>query len=242
MKKILAGILAAVSMLSVSATAFATDKTVTKPGEVEYDVSVTSPAIVLNLVMPAKISAALNPYGADLVILKGDTADEDVTAKNGIVGTAYKITNKSKDYGVYIDATATVTPSTGIVVKGTTVAGDDDDNKEACMGLVGLSTAPTKTKGFTLATSTAATGTAQGSLVLDSTVEADKEAGVAKATTSQKKFMYMKAATDDADTDAYMAFVGELEGGDDIEWTEDDTIEVSLILKVTAGPKTFPTP
>ena len=178
---------------------------------------------------------------ADMVILKGATADDDVTASNGIISTAYKITNKSKDYGVYIDATATVTPSRGVVVTGTAAGTADPDNKEACLGLVGLSAAPTKTKGFTLSESKPADKTNQGALLLNSKEEANPTKGLAKATTQQKKFMYLKAVDGDADVDAYMAFVGELEGGDDIEWTEDDTISVSLILKVTAGPKTFPT-
>ena len=231
-KKILAGVLAAASALSMSVSAFAADDTqsVTGNGELEYDVEVTAPTVVLNLVMPAKLEAALNPYGADIVILKGETDDANVTSSNGIVSTAYKITNKSKDYGVYIDATAVTKPSKGITVTGATLG--TTEGKDACMALAGLSKAPTKTAGFTVAASTAATQSAQGTLLLDSTADGGK--------TEQKKFMYLAAAGDDSDTEAYMGFVGTLESGDDIEWTEDDNINVNLVLKISAGPKKFP--
>lgn len=256
MKKILAGVLAAASMLSVSATAFAasTDKNVTKAGELTYDVAVTAPKIVLNLVMPAKMSAALNPYGADIKLEPNDSSSTNTT-KLGIASAAYKVSNKSTDYGVYIDATAITTitttdkpnadktPAWGVV---TTAITANSGVKNANMALMGFANVGAmKSTTAPAAANAKATATAQGALVLDSTVAADKTAGVAAGQTSAKQFMYLKAATDaDTPTDAYMGFLGVLgssktDGSADVEWKEDDAINVNLVLKISAGPKTL---
>lgn len=246
MKKILAGVLAAVSMLTVAASAFADDKNVTAAGELEYDVEVTAPKVVLNLVMPAKMAAALNPYGAEIKL------DADGTNKStkGIASTAYKITNKSLDYGVYIDATAITTivttdkpnadKSPAWNVKGTSVT---DGTKGACLALLGVNNV---TGNPVAAVSAAAKSNAQGSLLLDSTVVANKETGVAAGQTSQAKMVYLAAATKSGDTvtetDAYLVFAGDLaksSAAKEVVWNEDDAINVSLVLKVNPGPKTF---
>lgn len=242
MKKILAGVLAAATMLSVSATAFATSKNVTKPGEVEYEVAVSAPKIVLSLVMPAKMTAALNPYGAEIKL--SDSADAK-TSKLGIVSPAYTITNNSKDYGVYIDATAVTkvktkdeTPwkvTTTAVAKGTKaanlmLAGYDDE--DAMSQVTTIKTA-----------SAAATASEQGVLVLNSDAAADPDTGAVAGQTSQKKAFYVAAADAEAES-IVIGFLGKLaesDTGKEVEWTEDDSISVDLVLKVTAGPKTFPT-
>lgn len=252
MKKIIAGVLAAASMLSVSATAFATDKNVTKAGEVTYDVAVTSPKVVLNLVMPSKMAAALNPYGADIVI--DNTDDTKTTVTNGIASAAYKVSNKSVDYGVYIDATATTTVTTSDKTKWAVKAEAPatDGTKSAQLALVADDTVAklqTKAKGTIPTTSTAATATAQGALVMNSTAPADTSKGLTAGQTQQKKVFYLKAATDaDTPVDMYMGLFGALakDGTKDskpveVVWNEDDAINVALILKVSAGPKTLAT-
>ncbi len=249
MKKILAGVLAAVSMLSVSATAFAssTDKSVTKPGEVAYEVVATTPKIVLDLVMPAKMAASLNPYGADIKI------DADNSMKLGVVSLAYKVANKSVDYGVYIDAKAVTTITTTDKKKAdgsnawdvvTTAITAKQGVKNANMALQGYASASAmKAATAPEAASKKAIASAQGALVLDSTVKADKEKGIVAGQTEQKQFMYLKAASDaTSPTEAVMGFIGVLgtskdDGTADVEWKEDDAINVNLILKVTAGPK-----
>lgn len=250
MKKILAGVLAAASMLSVSATAFATttDKTVTKTGELTYDVAVTAPKIVLNLVMPAKMAASLNPYGAEIKM----KTDGSVVSKNGIASVSYSITNKSQDYGVYIDATAitTVTTSdkTKWPVKKTGAA--TDGTKGADLALIVSSTeSAAKLAPTTQPSADAAmTASADGVLMMDSTAVADKTKGTVAGQTSLKKWAYIKAATGDTDADAgvaYMAFCGQLAKSSttsEVVWNEDDAINVNLVLKVTAGPKTYPAP
>lgn len=252
MKKLFAGVLAAATMLSVSATAFAsTDKSVTKAGEVTYDVAVTAPKVVLNLIMPAKMAAALNPYGAEIAIKKtGDIVDNK--SVKGIASTAYKITNKTTDYGVYLDGTAITTITTNDApdattkktwqCTGTTVT---NGTKSACMSLLALSSLgddPT-------AKASKAFASGEGALLLDSAVEANKTTGVLAGQTSQKKFAYVPAATTGdsaADGEIYLVFAGDLaqstgSGANlkEVVWNEDDAINVNLVLKVTAGPKTL---
>lgn len=252
MKKILAGVLAAASMLSVSATAFATttDKTITKAGDVTYDVSVVAPKITLDLVLPAKIAAALNPYGA---AIKFDPSDATKTAGTGIVGTAHKISNKSVDYGVYIDASAITTITTTDKTKWTVKsdAADTDGTKGAAMALVAAATAANVNPATFPAAEKGAAATVDSVMYLDSTVVADRTNGVAAGQVSKKKFAYLKAATSDGATpptitsaDAYIGLTGKLaaskaDGSADVVWNEDDAINVNLVLKISAGPKTY---
>ncbi len=255
MKKILAGVLAAASMLTMTVGASAaatttTDKPIKAAGEVEYEVAVTAPKVVLDLILPAKITAALNPYGADLV-LKAESAanaNDAVTTNAGIASVAYTITNNSVAYGVYLDATAkTTTSSKNIVVKN---AAPTANTKEAQLVLAGAADAdglkaiadadlPTASAAFADPT--------QGVLVLDSTAEANTAAGLAAGQTKMKKFMFIPAAAPGANagdpatpSTAAMGFLGKLGTGDDVEWGEEDAINVALILKVVAGPKGAP--
>lgn len=251
MKKILASVLAAASILTmtVSASATTTDKNILKPGEVTYDVAVTAPKVVLNLVMPAKMTAALNPYKADI---KYDPDSASTTSKNTIQGIAYKVTNKSEDYGVYIDATAITTITTTDKKKAdgsnawdvitTAVA---DGTKNANMALIAGSTVAKIAPSSVPTASAAMTSSADGVLLLDSTVKADKTTGVAAGQTSLKKWAYAKASTGaGSEGIIYIGLTGKLALDDttnkkEVVWNEDDAINVNLVLKVTAGPKTL---
>lgn len=241
MKKILAGILASASLLTMTTSAFAATKEVKAAGDVEYDVAATTPKVVLNLIMPAKMSASLNPYKADIK-LNADVVDEDgnvttqaTTTDAGIASLAYEITNMSLDYGIVIDATATTAVSTA---KGETWAvkttAPVDGTKGAQMALI---TADSVDDFKTLAESDMNDTTA-GALLLDSA-----------KTVKAKKFINMSASgtTTDADGNtvpagvtSYIGFAGKLADSNaakDVEWTEDDAINVALVLKVVAGPK-----
>ncbi len=257
MKKILAGILASSTLLAMTVSASAAEtKAVKAPGEIEYDVAVTAPKIVLDLVMPAKLSAALNPYGADLKLSVGaDATDpaDDVTTTAGIASVAYTITNNTTDYGVYIDATATTTITTADKDKWTVAAAaPTDGTKGAQMVLAGADDAD-GLKAIADAIPTASTAFAdptQGVLVLDST--AKDAAGKVTGQTSLKKFMYLTAAAPGAaagdpvtPTTKAMGFLGKLAQSSatkDVEWAEDDSINVALVLKIAAGPKGAVTP
>ncbi len=250
MKKILAGILAAASMLTmaVSASATTNEKAVTKPGEITYEVPVTAPKVVLNLVMPAKMTAALNPYGAEITVVPGANAGDPAVNKStkGIASLAYKVTNKSKDYGVYLDATAITTITTSDAPKadkspawsvtGTSVTAG---TKGACMSLLALETVGDDA-GATA--SKAATSSGQGALLLDSTIPANKDTGVVAGQTKQAKMAFVKANDGSDDGVVYLEFAGDLGKSSstvDVVWNEDDAINVNLVLKVVAGPKTL---
>lgn len=247
MKKILASVLAAASILSmtVTASAAANEKAVTKPGEITYEVPVTAPKVTLNLVMPAKMTAALNPYGAEIKI---DPTDAEKVVVNGIISTSYKVTNKSTDYGVYLDATAITTVTTSDKAKWNVKSGASATagTKGADMALISNKTLPTITskKIALISTNAAQTGTTGGALMLDSSVTVDKANGVAAGQTSQKKLGYIAASDGTNDGVTYLMFVGELaksSSNAEVVWNEDDAINVNLVLKVTAGPKTYPT-
>lgn len=252
MKKILAGVLAAATMLTMSLSASAaTTKAVTKPGEVTYDVAVTAPKIVLNVVMPAKLAASLNPYGAEI---KLDAETTPTTSTNKIASTAYEVQNLTKDYGVYLDATAITTITTTDATKWTVSAAKLTDGvKGAQMALIvdkDKATIKADIDGSAALTSKAFDDT-DGKLVMDSTVAADKTKGVVAGQTNQKKVAYIPASADGTTAQKiYMGFAGCLsktkgEGTTSeqaVEWKEDDAINVNLVLKVVAGPKTFPTP
>lgn len=249
MKKILAGVLAAASLMAMTVTASATTKDVTKAGDISYTVTAKAPAVVLKLKMPAKFEAALNPFGADI---KLDKLEEPTTTNAGIASVAYDVTNKSADYGVYLSATAitTVTRSdkdeTWTVNK--TAVKTDGKLKAANMALVACKDAAAlKALGeaATPAASAAWDDTdKQGVLVLDSSVAATDT--VKAGETSQSKLAYVPAIAGEVEEEKIvMGFIGKLASGQDgtnpeITWYDDDAINVSLVIKVTAGPKTYP--
>lgn len=258
MKKILAGVLAAASMLSVSVTAFATDKIVTKAGDVTYDVAVTAPKIVLNLTMPAKMSAVLNPYEATIVVTpevkadsaKGISAASAVESTKKITSAGYKVSNMSEDYSVTIDATAITTVTTTDKEKWTvSTTAVTDGTKGANMAFMAAAAA-SDLNPTAVPSASAKWASSKGTLVLDSTVEADKENGVAAGQTTQKGFAVVPAQTPksaDGSTPAkpgvtYLGFTGKLagdkaDGTASVEWKEDDAINIALVLKVNAGKK-----
>lgn len=237
MKKFLAGVLAAASFLSVSAPAYASGtKTVTKQGEVSFDIAVTNIKIVLNVALPAQMKAAINPYGNDFQIDELNT----IRTQNGIVSVAYPVHNYDTDFGVYIDATAITNTSnkTWSVTKDTLTPGV----KEANMAFTASSTeAGIATYSNTSRAATSATS--QGNLPLDSTVLADKSKGIANGQTSQNKVAYVPASADGEEPSIiYIGFAGKL--SDDaadkpVNWTDGDYINVNLILRLTPAPKTL---
>lgn len=245
MKKILAGILASASLmataLSASASSYTPEsydsKVVSKAGEVTYDVAVTAPKVVLNITLPAKMKAALNPYGAEIAL---STANKST---KGIASVAYEVTNSSKDYGVYLDGTAITTVTTSDTTKwkvtGTSVTAG---TKGACMSLLALDSL----EDDPVAETSKAFTSGKGSLLLDSTVAANATNGTVEGQTSQKKFGYVAAATESTATQKiYLVFAGDLAKSGtgstpvEVEWKDDDAINVNLVLKVTAGPKTL---
>lgn len=241
MRRFFAGVLSsltALAVLSVSVPAYAADvKNVTKPGEISYEVVAKSSKIVLNVVLPAQMKAALNPYGNDFQLNDQNT----IHTQNGIVSVAYPVHNYDTDWGVYIDAvavTATSNEKTWSVTTDALTPGERGAN---------MALTASKTEAGIAEYSNvkkAATGAAsQGNLPLSSTVPADKENGISKGQTSQKKLAYIPASADgETPSIIYIGFAGKLaEDSADtvINWTENDYINVNLVLKLTPAPKTL---
>lgn len=236
MKKLIAGFLVIVSVLSVSASAYAAEKKMTKPGEVEYDVSVTNPKIVLNVVMPSQMKAAINPYGNDFQIDDLNT----IHSQNGIVSVAYPVYNLDKDYGIFIDASAVTTTSSTkwSVTKNALTPGVKGANMA-----VTASASEGGIPQYSNVAKAATSATDQGNMPLDSTVPADKAKGISKGQTSQKKLAYVPASNDGTTPQKiFIGFSGKL--ADDsadkiVNWTDSDQINVNLVLKLTPAPKTI---
>lgn len=127
-KKILAGILAAASILSVSAVASAEDtsKTTTFAGDsqpdakgVEYGVNAVVSYGSVDCVLPAtsvleKNSVVVNPYGA---AVKDKDADASVPANTRFIASPYyKIENNDANNGLKVIATVSVKSATGLVI------------------------------------------------------------------------------------------------------------------------------
>ncbi len=237
MKKFLAGALAAALVLSVSAPAFAAgEKTLTTQGEVEYDVSVGYPDVVLNIALPGQLRVALNPYGNDFQL----TELGMIRTHNGIVSVAYPVLNYDTECGVFFDAKAFTTTSSSKWavtknaltpgVKGANMAFTASDTAE---GIANYSNVNRK----------ATSATSQGNLVLDSTSPYDKEKGLARGQTIQQKVAYVPASADgETPSKIFIGFTGMLAEDSDttpVNWTEDDVINVNLVLKITPGPKTL---
>lgn len=251
MKKILAGVLAAASVMAMTVTASATTKDVTKAGDVTYTVTAKAPAVVLKLKMPAKLEAVLNPFGADI---KLDKAETPTTTDAGIASVAYDVTNKSLDYGVYLSGTAITTITTTDIKEDktanwavtTTAVVDDGSKKSAQMALVAVKdVAALKAAGAAVPTESKAYDGTDGALVMDSTAAANTTKKTVAGQTDQAKFAFVPAATADVEEQKIvLGFVGALASGtkNDVEitWYDDDAINVNLVIKVTAGPKEFP--
>ncbi len=237
MKKFLAGLLAAVSVLSLSAPAYAANsKTMTKQGELSYDVAVEMPEIVFNVALPSEMKVALNPFGNTFQLDELNT----VRTNNGIVSVAYPMENYNKDYGFFLDATAITSTSTDrwFVVKDALTPGVKGANMAflASQDEEGIAQYSNTNRAATSVSS-------QGNLVLDSTVQRDNEKGIARGQTSQTKVAYVPASADGTTpSKIYIGFTGKLAEDSDttpVNWTENDVITVNLILRLTPGPKTL---
>lgn len=229
-KKILASVLAAASVLSVSATAFAADagvtapdktKTITKSGETEYEAEAGVLGVVLDVVLPAQMKAFINPYGAEVAIDAQATATKST---DGIVSWAYEVVNNTADYGIIIDVKgAKATPSKDVsllsAAPGTTGAKSALIELKAGANQAGVKYAAGDTA------STAATTSAQGKLIFTATEQ------------DLAKFAYAAPATT-----IYIGITGALEKGSATtpaaEWTEDDTITCAYTLKINPAAKT----
>lgn len=243
-KKILAGVLAAASVMAMSATASAVEapdktKAVTKPGETEYEAGVGLLSAQLDVELPAQMKAFLNPYGATVAVNEDTDASKIVNSKDNIVSWGYEVVNNTEDFGIFVDVKDLAgKASTGITLKD---AAPTAGAKEAWIALVGGKDA----------------ATAQGAAAI---APAAKTAVIAKAKTSeagvqsclpvkadgskdsQAKFVYCQAkdkAGTNTMTKGVIGITGILAKSSstaEVEWTEDDEITLSYTLKISPAP------
>lgn len=238
MKKILASVLAAASMLTMSATAFATETTVndptkniTKGDEFSYEVNATSPKVVFDVLMPAKLTAWLNPYNANMkIVLKKDKDDAydspaplltaisaDTTSSASVGSVAYRVINRSTEYAVSIDAKATTTVNTADekpwAVKGNSVTAG---TKGAAVQLIFAGAESELVKGASGAEPTLTSGSAKkgsataGRLELNSEAKENTKLGLEAGQVEQKAWGWLgKATVDSADEPTKFTVVGQ---------------------------------
>lgn len=247
MKKIMAGVLAVASVLSVSATAFAAPaapdntKEITAPGSAEYEAGVGMMGAELSVELPAQMKAFLNPYGAEVAITDQAVAPatDPATSKEGIVSWAYEVVNNTEDFGIMIDvkaAKATVGTGITMVAPGSVTDGSSATDKQVALVLQAGATAEDATTYDAAKTATTpANATDQGIFVFETTEK------------SKSKIAYVpaKAKTDTTGKKVYLGLTGEINkqytsGADteDLEWTEDDTITAAYTLKINPSAKT----
>lgn len=131
-KKILAGVLAAASILSVSAVASAAETSKSNKGTYTVTAGVTEGEV--DVTLPAADDVAkgvfLNPYHT---AVKSDTNKN----KSGVASKVFKITNNDSTDSIKVMATVSVSRATGVVVKDmrlnkTSVKGNDATGADAC--------------------------------------------------------------------------------------------------------------
>lgn len=246
-KKIMAGVLAAASVLAVSATASAVEapdktKAITKPGETEYEAGVSAMTAELDVELPAQMKAFINPYGAEVAISEKVGTTEAVKTTYGVLSWAYEVVNNTEDYGIMIDikdGIATVPADVTLTTPAATL-----DDKKIGIALVSAKDAATLFPStFAPATASAkAAATAGGKFVFTN------------AKTSQPKFAYAPAKTkDDGAGKVYIGFQGiagkkyaaadatkGIAAGDPVDWS-DAEITCTYVLKINPAAKTAAT-
>lgn len=234
MKKILAGVLSAATVLSLSATAFAapaapdTTKAVTKPGETEYEAGVGMMSAELDVELPSAMKAFINPYGAVVAVEEGASA---ATSNAGVVSWAYEVVNNTTDFGIMIDVKAgKVTPAATVAIAAPGTA-ETATAKTAALVLQAGATAAEATKydkAKTASAQAAANGT-QGIFVFSTTADNKSKIAYAPAKTTAPGKVYL----------GLTGAISKVDGaGEDLEWTEDDTITATYTLKINPSAKT----
>lgn len=231
MKKIVAGVLAAASVLSVSASAFALEggdtKAIAKPTTMEYEVTPGLLSVELDLEVPAKLQAFLNPYGATVEVKEKIGTTAAITSSNTLVSYAYEFVNNTKDFGVSIDVTQKTTENGAAkcATAGTTGSVKNIQMALQCANTVALAEAVPSSPANAKMTSSAA-----GCIVM-ATGDATTQSGWGHVDSYNE--------TTKTPGKSYAAFVGKLEtkNTDVLDWTEDDNLTVALTFKFNPGAK-----
>lgn len=216
MKKIMAGVLAAASVMAMSATAFAVEapdktKAISKPGTAEYEAGIGFLTAELDVELPGNMKAFLNPYGASVAVTEETTPTK---LNSSIVSWAYEVVNNTEDFAIAIDVVdAVATPSKDVSIAASIAANETD--KKAVVVLKSDAD-PSK-------------------LAYDSTKDIANKAGCVLFTTTkatQKKFASVPAKVDNEAGKTYIGITGDLTSVDEVDWTEDDSITCTYTLKI----------
>lgn len=246
-KQILAGVLAGVTALSTSAAAFATaptdkeKKDITALTETKYSVAVGFLDVKLDVTIPTKMVAFLNPYSA---AVKVDNATTPTTANDGVVSWNYEIKNRTADYGINVDiiganakvtkglsmATASDLPGAGEVMVGAA------DNKKVFLAL--LASKPGDPTSFLTVDDNLVN--TQGNAVGSTPAEGAYIFKTIDAKTGEDftKFAYVPNSADGTEQVTAIAFRGNLSqntaadgSGTDLTWTKSDKVTATFSLK-----------
>lgn len=217
-KKILAGVLAAASVMTMSVTASAVEapdktKAVTKPGTAEYEAGIGFLTAELDVELPAQMKAFLNPYGASVAVTEDATP---VKLSSNIVSWAYEVVNNTEDFAIAIDVVDAVATTSKDVTLASTIA-DADTTKKAVVVLKAADDA--------------------NNLAYDSSADTANGAGCVVFTgtkTTQKKFASVPAKTATGAGKTYIGITGALTDIDKLttDWTDEDTITCTYTLKI----------
>lgn len=229
MKKIMAGVLAVASVLSVSATAFAAPeapaqtKEITKPAETEYEAGVGMMGAELSVELPASMTAFLNPYSAEVDV---DAETTPTKSKEGIVSWAYEVVNNTADFGIMIDVKhAKATPAATVAIDAPGTAEAANVKTAALVLQAGDTAADATTYDKTITATAQATATKQGTFVFGTT-EASRSK-IAYAAPKGKVYLGLTGAISKVNAT-----------GEDLEWTDEDTIAAAYTLKINPSAKT----
>lgn len=221
MKKILAGVLAAASVMAMSVTASAVEapdktKAITKPGSAEYEAGIGFLTAELDVELPGQMKAFLNPYGASVAVTEKVGTTDPVKLNSNIVSWAYEVVNNTEDFAIGIDVVgAKATPSSGVSIAASVA--DADTTKKAVVVL--KSADDPADLAYDSATDTA---NGPGCVVFTTTATDTKKFASAPA---------KNATTKDAGK-TYIGITGALTPIDNVDWTEDDTITCAYTLKI----------
>lgn len=216
MKKIGALIMACVMALSLAATAFATDATVTDPAK-GASVKVTGSTLLptIKLTVPTAAGVVLNPYGMKL---KDDLTglDSGGTISGKVVSAISNITNLS-DVKIKVGVTATAT-ATGLTLAKASVASITGKDKQAFVKLEMITADDANSDAD-------AFGTPEGEIIL------------ATAATSLKTPIELAASTDGNSAAAggvlAFRFTGDTSSEPTTAWTNKDTVTANLAFTFT---------
>lgn len=227
MKKILAGVLAAASMLSVSAVAFAADnETNLTTGAHTYEVTAAFSAGTVDVTLPTELDGSIffNPYGSPV-------KTGSVSNTGAVASPVYTIKNNDGTDGIKVMVTPSVVTATGLTVVDprATNANITNYNPLVTYDKNGDPVDAAK-QAKNIAVWVSADTTQAGAVV--SSFDGDKCVPFILKNTASYKLLELAASAS-----GYFTLGGELnpqlpEGGAGVAWTEKEALKLKMVFKV----------